>query len=426
MSQEFNLENFLQQRPIPDTGGRSFEEIYDELVKMQAIPSNLKSTMMDREIQLEIQNSYGIKEMLDKVEHGDLLISDMYLPGEAILQIAKAVGLDKQVTIYQSNGDKSSGKVWKQLKNKPPKTHYGDNPTSDIFQAKLNGINAQLFDKSKLTDIEKRTQIIGLLTREIRLRNSNTPAPKYFELATKINIPLLFVMLEQLHRKLKDKSIVFLGRDCQLMWKIYNIYYRTAYYLPFSRKVAYAQPELAAEYINKHSPKNSVLVDISSTGETWTHMSKYGNFDVISVIYGDNIERKYLPITFSYLTKNSVCGQTNLLLEVFNCGDHGRLDSLEKIGKVIQANFAEPELPDSIVRSVHLPVNMVLNLEKYYKFDILKQLRCMSDEQLAAWFKQLSSIICSNISLLVNLREFQEKETKYHSDIINVRNMLNT
>lgn len=422
MSQEFNLPNFHELRPVPDDGSRSFREIYDQLVDRGSIPEHLKTKMMTREVELEIENSFAIQENMDRVSDGDMLISDMYLPGEVILQMVRAAGLNRQVTIYQSNADKGKGVVWNELKNNPPQLHLGDNHITDFERPKQYGIAAELFTKSLPTALEKSLDNLGLLTREIRLRNNVVDYREYFDIACQLNVPLIFVMLEQIHRRSEGRPIVFIGRDCQLMWRVYNAYYTTAYYLPFSRKVAYNQPELAAEYIKQHSPKDALLVDISSTGETWTFMSNYGTFDILSVIYSDSQERPYLPKTFSYITKNSVCGQTNLVLEIMNCGDHGYLNSLEKIGTgLIKAEFADTELPEEVIAATHYPVYDTVDLAKFYKAGVRQQLNSMSDQDLITWFNQISATICAQNHLLNNLSEFYEKEDRYHKNILEIR-----
>jgi hypothetical protein len=64
---------------------------------------------MHLEIELEFENAIPIRTNLERVEHGDLLITDMYMPGTDILRMLRGVGLDKQVTIFRSNRGKSSG-----------------------------------------------------------------------------------------------------------------------------------------------------------------------------------------------------------------------------------------------------------------------------------------------------------------------------
>ena len=428
MAIEFNIPDFDQVRPLPDDGSLSFDGIYEQLITRGYITSDIKDALMKREIELEIENSFGIQENLDRVEDGDLLISDMYLPAAVILQMVRDAGLNKQVTIYQSNADKGNGKVWRELNFKPI-IHLGDNPHTDYNQPRAHGFNAELYKGSEFTEVEEylsknKFQQIARLCREIRLTNSpvTPPTTGYFRLSSQINLPLLFVIIEQLKRSIGERPIVFLGRDCQLMWRLYNGYFGTAYYLPFSRKVAYTQSTLAAEYLKKHSPENSVIVDISSTGETWTHMAKYGRFNVKSVIYSDSEERNYLPDTFSYITKNSICGQTNLVLEIMNCGDHGHLDSLGQLGNgFISAVFAEPELSFEMIQSIHTPVYDAVDLTSFYKESIVEELKAKTDEELASMFNMLSSTISKQTIMLNSLPEFTKKEDTYHRQILEIR-----
>jgi hypothetical protein len=346
----------------------------------------------------------------------------MYLPGYVILQIVRAAGLNKQVTIYQSNADKFKGTIWHELKNTPPLLHLGDNDITDFERPKQYGIAAEMFTKSLPTALEGSLGYLGILTREIRLRNNILQHREYFDIACNLNLPLIFIMLEQIHRRSQSHPIVFLGRDCQLMWRVYNKYYNTAFYLPFSRKVAFTQPELAAEYIFQHSPEDALYVDISSTGETWTFMSNYGKFNTLSVIYADSKERPNLPNTFSYVTKNSICGQTNLVLEVMNCGDHGYLTRLEKLGtRLIKAEFADSELPDGVIKATHQPVYDTLNLAKFYKESVRRQLDSMSDQDLMIWFNQISALICAQTHIIDSLSEFKKKEDQYYSMILELK-----
>jgi len=426
---EFNLPNFVNARQVPDDGSRSFKQIYDMLVQQGVVPQHIRDVVYNREIELEIETTFPVQENIDKVEDGDLLISDMYLPPEVILQMVRSSGLKKQVTIYQSNAGKGNGSVWADLITNPPGYHIGDNTHTDFSSPKNAGINSILYPGTAFTQSELFLDNAGLthialLTREIRLRE--TEHNKYFNAANQINLPLLFVIIEQLRRSIGNQTITFLGRDCQLMWKLFLEYFGVAYYMPFSRRIAYAQPELSARYIKSHSSTDSVIVDISSTGQTWKYMEKYGNFTVKSVIYSDSEKIPNLSSTFSYLTKNSICGQTNAILEIMNCADHGYIDTLTAIGnKLIKATYAKKELPQEIINAVRSPIDNAIALSKFYKPGIRTELNNRSDEELAILFNQLSSTICQQTYLLDNLTDFLEKEDRYHQQIIEVRKLIN-
>lgn len=421
IQQEFGLDDYVTQRKLADTGSRSLSTIYDKLVDEGVVPFNLKDTIYRREIELEIESAIPIQENLDRVKDGDLLISDMYLPANAILQMVRSVGLDKQVTIYQSNGDKSNGTVWAQLANDKPGVHLGDNEHSDVAMAHAGGINGELCNQSLLTSYEHSlfgTNLanIGLLVRESRLA-FNGDHSGYFNVANNTNLPLLFVLAELVSRRYSKRHVVFLGRDCQLLHKIYNAYYdATASYLPFSRAVAFNQPNVAVEYLRSHSSMKPVFIDISSTGGTWERLG--ADIEVCVAIYSDTAyytpNKPELPANFSYITSNSQIGQTNLLLEMFNCGNHGHLNKLHQInGRLMTAEFGTPELPSSVIKTIHTPAKFAIKKAAVYKEAIRNELANLTDAQLITHFGQYAMRICSEQQLLASARSFLEQETQY-------------
>ena len=143
---------------------------------------------MRRELQLEYENTIPIQENLDRVAHGDLLISDMYLSGHEILSLVRGAGLDKQVSIYQSNGDKHSGKVWDLLAGHRPSLHLGD-AISDSQVPQARGYRCELYQGSTPTPQERQFQSLGLLMREVRLRNNPSRHKPFFVAANQLNSP---------------------------------------------------------------------------------------------------------------------------------------------------------------------------------------------------------------------------------------------
>jgi hypothetical protein len=421
LERESEIADFANLRKAEDTGSRNLYEIYDVLVAKSVVPQSLRLQLLQREIELEIQGSIPVRKNLDRVQHGDMLISDMYLPAAAILQLVRSVGMDKQVTLYQSNGDKSNGTVWPRLKNKPD-VHLGDNRVSDYDRPTNAGVNAEWYNPATELNAVEHSLVdtnllsLGLLTREIRLGENYTGlGNEYFASANNHNLPLLFFLAELINKHYGHRNIVFLGRDCQLLHRLYNAYYDpAASYLPFSRQVAYDTPEAAVEYLKAHAPERPLFIDLSSTGGTWEKLQS--ELDVLVAIYSDTThytpEKPVLPKGFGYLTSNSQIGQTNLLLEVMNCGDHGHLDRIEiHDGKLMQVHFAEPELPEHIVSIIHKPVQRAVALADVYRESIRKELRALDDVQLLGLFGGYASAICSRQDL--QLDSFLKKETAY-------------
>lgn len=426
LSAEFNLPDFVQQRKAADTGGRSYEQIYDYLVDTNAIAADQRNVIATRELELEIETSFPIQKNIDRVKDGDILISDMYLHGSAILQFVRSIGLTKQVTIYQSGGDKSTGDIWRRMQHCKPGIHLGDHTNSDVAQALAHNINGELYLGTHFNDYEQdlfsnNLKNIATLAREARLRSGSATNEVFSDLSASLNLPFLFIASELLYRKYQARPIVFLGRDCQLLHKIYNEYFELSYYTPFSRKVAYTDPALALAYLHRHSAPNAVLVDISSTGGTW---QKLDPIDVEVLIYSDQSyytpTKPTLPATFSYLTTNTEIGQTNLLLEVFNCGDHGHLNRVEQFTDgMFHAEFGTPELDKDIVNAIHRPVYQVVALSSIYKQAIKNELAGLTHDQLIEFFRYCTSSLCVRTDLYALLGDFVNQETTYLDQFTN-------
>lgn len=432
IEEEFEIKDFTNNRPVPDDGSKSFEEIYIKLANENLIPSEKINSLIKREIELEIENCYGIIENINLVDHGDILISDMYLPSYVILQMVRSCGLNKQVTIYQSNNGKGSGKVWKDLKNYPPQFHLGDNEHSDIRQAIFNKINAKYTRLSDLTEPEKflqnqKLENLAFLCREIRLTNK---VERNFLIANSLNLPLLFIFAEQIYRKFKNQDIYFLGRDCQLLWRIYNAYYGTSYYIPFSRRLVYCQPELAVKYLNNNISKNYILIDISSTGGTWKEIGKYQNFNICSLLFADSKdnqmhELKDLPNNFSYINPTSKVGSSNINIELFNCADHGMCSRLEYItDKILKIKIDDNELEKSYIDKIHKPIFEACSKSKYYQSRIREEIKNISDDKLSEFIKIYLTNICG-LKIEENIKiQHSSKEDEYFNFITTLKNIL--
>ena len=420
------IPNFVQERKNADDGRRNLNEIYEYLNQIGSINSDQISQIKEMEIDLEMENIFPIKEMIDKIKYGDLLISDMYMSGSDILSLVRSVGMDKQVTIYQSAGDKRTGAFWNNAiqNNLQIATHYGDNAVSDVNNPKSVGINSYHsinVSESENYFITNKLNLIACLVREIRLRNDEQAHKHLFYTANQLNLPWLLFTCEMIYRKYKGTPLVFLARDCQLLYKLYNEFYERSYYLPFSRKVALNQTELAAGYLNNQIPKGATLIDISSTGRTWEKVCAVSPFNISVIIYSDifhySKEKPILPETFSWFSSNSVIGKTNELIELMNCGDHGYLDRIEQFGDIFLSKFGDMELDKDIVDVIHKPINDAVSLSSYYKGNLRTTLGGISDDALHQLFKMFLEQIHQQGSLMNQYPEFLKNQNTYFQGI---------
>ena len=427
-----SIPNFAINRKAADTGHRNLKQIYETMASDGHIASELVDDFCELEISSEKATIFPIKENIEKVRHGDLLISVMYMSGRDIFNLVRSVGMDKLVTIYQSNGDKATGAFWDRMKGKLNlEYHLGDNAHSDYKMPLSRGFNAVHYPNG-LTNresylIENGMYHLGLLLREIRLRNYEEIYAPLFGVANQDNLFWLFIACEMIKRKHNGKKIVFLGRDCQLMHKIYNAYFFTqSYYLPFSREVAMKQPEEAAHYLKHFTTEDSVLVDISSTGRTWEIICEKHPFNVEVMVHSDTYwyseKQPVIPSTFGYMHRNSIIGNTSIVLEIFNCGNHGKIKNVDIIDGVPICKFGETELPKEAIKVIHKPIDDAVALKDYYK-NIVEELSQLDWEELeimsASMMRDISNIPKDFINVLnpkdnkYIIDEFDKKEAEY-------------
>jgi hypothetical protein len=422
---------FLDARKAADNGNRSLYQIYQELVNQEIINESELMRFYKLEVELEKKHSFALSN-IDTVRDGDVLISDMYFSGADILELVRSAGCQSQVTIYQSNSDKRTGVLWDKLKGIKLLSHTGDNITSDVENARERGFDAEHFvDAITFTGIEKvllenKLSFLGCLVRETRLRNFYPKNRMLSDISCQLNLPMLLIACELLHRRHADENIVFLGRDCQLLYKLYNAFYRNAYYIPFSRKVAYEQPEDAVGFLKAHMPPNAVLVDVSSTGATWEHLCKLHPFNVDVLIYSDvfhyNKTKPTLPSTFNFLMTNTQIGQTNEMIEVFNCADHGYLKSIKNHNGVYFAEFGGCEMGEDDLVDIHYPINLAVETAPNYGTNLATELSHMSHDNLVQLFKEFSELLCKKTEVLSTLGDYMMLQNKYMEEVRNAQN----
>jgi len=441
LENQYEIVGFMQARMDADTGNRNLKGIYNALIECNVLTEDKAYEVYTAELKMEKSLAFPIKENIDKVRNGDILVSDMYLHASEILDLTRSIGMDKQVSIYQSNGDKSTGAFWSKMQGKLDlEYHLGDNINSDVNKPSEYGFNSVHYpNTTSLTQIEdlfinNGMTHLGLLIRETRLMDYSSKYGTYLDIANQKNLPWLFVACELLYRKYNNKEIVFLGRDCQLLYKVYSAYFNArAQYLPFSREVALNQPREATEYIKHYISNDSILVDISSTGKTWEIICGIYPFNVEVFIHSDlywySSSKPVTPNTFTSFHKNSVIGGTSIIIEIFNCGDHGKLRSIDMIEGLPVGKFSNvAELPNEIIDIIHRPVNNAIELRlKGHYAALTSELSKVDTEILLSISANLlvgmSSIDKTTLNI-INLDdgkyimdEFDKKESEYLNNV---------
>jgi len=116
-----------------------------------------------------------------------------------------------------------------------------------------------------------------------------------------------------------------------------------------------------------------------------------------------------LPKGFNYLVSNSQIGDTNLILEAFNCADHGHIKDYDNY----QATYGDPELLPDIIESIHAPIHQAVSLSCYYKEYLRSEMAKQTDQNLLRMFANCAVLISHQEQLLSRLSLFLSKENHY-------------
>jgi hypothetical protein len=231
------------------------------------IYKNLPGIDPSIECDIEIEHCFPITKNINKVNDGDYIVSDMYLPPDIINKILKKCGLNKKVHLVVTPDGKRKGYIWKEL----PKIdfHFGDNEHSDIKSARDFGISSIHVTDSFMTSNEKMIyetdKNLAAFMRFVRLQ---CPFKTDHEInlwndQTNHNIPLLILASLELP---KDRKICFTYRDCVYWHRIYeSLFPNNSTFLDASRRWYYNPTPEYRKYVYD-TVKDHMIVDLKGSG----------------------------------------------------------------------------------------------------------------------------------------------------------------
>lgn len=267
MGVDLNLHDFTRRRKAAESRAPwTLQSIYDELAKDYQWSESEKQEYMQAEIDAELEHCCPITENINKVENGDLIVSDMYLPSEAIEAILRKNGLTKDVQIFVSTGGKSSGTIWASL----PKIdlHIGDNYHSDVVSANNAGIKARHYTDVHFSSWE---QSIGgdlaMLMRVIRLavpyEDDSLLRAMWIEQAA-LNIPALILAALEIPKE----NVAFVHRDCLHLQRIHEALYGCVNTQFNCSRIALKEGGDEWEAYVKSNAFGKLIVDLQGTGNS--------------------------------------------------------------------------------------------------------------------------------------------------------------
>lgn len=311
VGKRLNIENFTNLRKrAEDASDKSYQGIYKNL-------TNIDPSI---EFGVELEHCFGITENMNKVQNGDIIVSDMYLNEDQIRQILISCGLDKDVKIYVTPNGKSSGNIWKTL----PKIdlHTGDNHRSDIESSNRFGIKSSLYTDWALNDIEQlvyhQDQHLACWMRYVRLRCPYLNEQKtLWEDQSNFNLPVLALA----SLELPDKMIAFNFRDC-VFWKpLYEEITGKISKRVDTSRLCYADASVEFSKYLLNEISGCVLVDLQGTGRSPKNFFKYPQ--EIIYICGDVVQPFF-----------SISGKISDCIEKHNCSSEGTLIEWNERGPI--------------------------------------------------------------------------------------------
>lgn len=309
------------------------------------------------EISVDLDHCFPILENINKVQDGDIIISDIYYSKEIVEKILKRCGLNKNVKFYVSPDGKRKGYVWKEVGL--IKLHTGDNKKTDVKSPRNFGINSYHYTGSFFNETEdyiSKTDLhLALWMRLVRLHCPylDDHSKNIWEDQTNFNLPIL--ALSSL--ELPDKKIAFTYRD-SVFWKpIYEkLTGKQSVRFDSSRALLNNPTDQFKRYVKEHI-EGCVIADLQGTGRSLLNF-----FSEPPEIYFIGGKLKDHP------KLKSISGLRASAIEKHNCSDQGSLVGWNETG-IIRANLEHDKTVISIQHSVF---NTAIENIKY--FNIQKNL----------------------------------------------------
>lgn len=251
-------------------------------------PKSLSKMMREIEISAERRNLIPIKENMDKLQPGDIIVSDMYLSQDFLKEF-----VPHYVSVIVTNNGKAEGTIWsKLLEHYDIVSHTGDNEHSDVKTPSEHGIACQLSTETKRTVVEETLAekyslpIIASNCRDLRLKTyKKDPIHREMEnIETQVNIPLLFCIAEHIDRmaiKYEFDNILVSARDGEKLSRILDMRekyrigsrrYDVSYFYS-SRMSRRNASDSYLSYVNKMvNNRKTLIVDLDGTGWTLRHL----------------------------------------------------------------------------------------------------------------------------------------------------------
>ncbi len=268
-----------------EQGEYELSDIYAELARALDLSPEQAQEIASMELQLELENVVPVRDQLDLVDGDSVLVTDMYLPEDAIRLLLEKAGLRLDVPIVRTSHGKRTGRVWQDFDRAGWRAvHLGDNHHSDVQTAARHGARATLTSLAQPTPVEKHLYANGFpkfaqALRSARLMTSARDMPDWLlRLQTQLNLPVLVAASAMLLVHMAQgggTQALFASRDGRHLKMAFDAL-RTAAgraepvsrYWYTSRIARTSGDPLYLEYCRRLFEASPVIVDLCGTGSS--------------------------------------------------------------------------------------------------------------------------------------------------------------
>lgn len=294
-----------------NSNSKTLNGIYNMLQKYYGWSETEKKHFMDREMKLEYDNLFPVTENIRKVEEGDIIISDMYLPKNFLKRVLQEkCGLDNDIVVTYDG--KHRGYIWGRVARIGQ--HLGDNRHSDGDTPHSHGITSKITTVCDYIPQEKYWVNEGYVHIANLMRFCRLQCPyekggleRIYMTTVLFNLPFLIMMCYYIHSVAKNyNQIVFSTRDCCYLYILYTrIFPKDNVDIFFSSRKCYYNPsENYHKYIRKTIPNNTLVVDMQGSGNSFNHyFRKTIRRDDVSLLFLNNKIISNPPDVFEFFNR---------------------------------------------------------------------------------------------------------------------------
>lgn len=371
VEQRAGLPGFAQARRQAEvrvaSGEYTLDMIYDELGRELALDADRIAAIKALEVDIEVEQVVPIAENIAKVQHGDVLISDMYLGAANIRRLLDKGGLATKTSLVVSSGGKRSGAIWPDVQARfHIAEHIGDHPHSDNAVPRARGIPTRQTTTHRPNAVENALLGCGLtdlaaLCRHVRLATWSSDADTRGLQLTQanLNFPLMLlasVTLVRTMQRLQRGTALFSSRDCDNWMPLFARIaaqmghdVRVDYY--YTSRLAKMRP--SPDYLAYSSDligHDAIVVDLCGTGWSVAHLAATLGLHALPVFFLHKLPAAKVyeatspsPDTcdFHAVIAGDAEGVANTELEMCNYADHPMVADVRLLHGVAVPVFAD-------------------------------------------------------------------------------------